>query len=321
MKKDFLPTEIIFATTGLCNLDCSHCYVKKTTEKLDISLASNFLKTCKASSISKIGFSGGEPLLYPQFIQEISKQAVDLDFLFDRIMTNGTWWNDTKNLCSTLESIYESGFDGKFGLSFDTFHGQSVEKISIFCQCLFETWNDGGILEIQSVEDKNNTEVILDLLQNLAKKLNCSLFIDSKAKGYTKLVTLKNENIFIPVFITKECFSSDDNTMWQDKKWFKEDYCQGPGNILFVHPDGNIAPCCGFANENEKLFIGNISQSYNQIMENAKKSFMINASHIEGLSKLRKKLIKQGFTFPGKTSNPCSFCDYICKNDFSKLKK
>ena len=319
MKRRFLPTEIIFATTGFCNLSCSHCYVKKTTEKLDISLANSFLKSCKDTSISKVGFSGGEPLLYPEFIQEISKQAVDLDLLFGRIMTNGFWWNDTKTLTATLKGIYKSGFDGKFGLSFDYFHGQSVDKITTFCESLFDIWNDGGILEIQSVEEKNSNQKLLDLLQNLAKKLNCSLSIDSKAKGYTKLVVIKNSHIFIPVYISEQCFSSEQSALWQDKKWFKEDYCLGPGNILFVHPNGKIAPCCGFANENKKLFIGDISESFEQIIKNAENSFMVSVSHIDGLSKVRKKLEKVGVVFPGKTKNPCGFCDYICKNDFSNL--
>ena len=153
-------------------------------------------------------------------------------------------------------------------------------------------------------------------MQNLAKKLNCSLSIDSKAKGYTKLVVIKNSHIFIPVYISEQCFSSEQSALWQDKKWFKEDYCLGPGNILFVHPNGKIAPCCGFANENKKLFIGDISESFEQIIKNAENSFMVRVSHIDGLSKTRKKLEKVGVVFQVKPKILVAFAIIFAKMIF-----
>ena len=71
----------------------------------------------------------------------------------------------------------------------------------------------------------------------------------------------------IPVYTLPQTFPSNDNRAWQAKRWFKDDYCEGPGNIFYVHSDGNIAPCCGFANENPQLFIGKITDSFETIFD------------------------------------------------------
>jgi hypothetical protein len=122
----------------------------------------------------------------------------------------------------------------------------------------------------------------------------------------------------IPVYHLPRTYTSDDPRAWQARRWFKEDYCEGPGQILYVHADGNIAPCCGFANENPALFIGTIKDSFETIMEKASTNPMIKICYEEGLSHYRRHGIKkslhsQGKKLPGKCSDICSFCDFVCK--------
>ena len=38
-----------------------------------------------------------------------------------------------------------------------------------------------------------------------------------------------------------------------DGEWFKEDYCEGPGQALIVTPKGEVKPCCGFASDLDQL--------------------------------------------------------------------
>ena len=68
--KGFFPTEIIFSTTNACNLNCPHCFVKKSSEKLDIQNAKDLIEECckfqdsntyssNFPFINKIGFTGG----------------------------------------------------------------------------------------------------------------------------------------------------------------------------------------------------------------------------------------------------------------------
>ena len=157
----FQPTEIIFASTNACNLHCEHCFVSRTSQKLSIENAKAFILSCKKttdSQIEKIGFSGGEPFLYFDFLLEITKFTVAQDLMFDQIMTNGDWWHTESELKQTLQNLYDAGYDGKFGLSWDTFHAQNEERMLTFIRQIQEYFGENSI-NIQTVKsDKGGKE-------------------------------------------------------------------------------------------------------------------------------------------------------------------
>lgn len=281
-KHFFNPTEIIFSATDACNLHCEHCFVSRSPNKLDIETAKKFISSCKGTSIDKIGFSGGEPFLYLDFLTQITKFAVENDFMFDQIMTNGIWWKDESDLSEKLQSVYDAGYDGKIGLSWDSFHNQNEEKIELFVKAVKELFGEDSI-NIQFVKNEAKPEWETKVDQ-FCEKLNVNLY---------KL---------------DQTFQGEDERGWKSKHWFKDDFCEGPGNIFFVHPNGKIAPCCGFANENEKLIIGNINQTYEEVMENADKNEFVKICFEKGLLKLAKKN-----KTPGKTKDICTACDFLCK--------
>ncbi|MCQ2592849.1 MAG: 4Fe-4S cluster-binding domain-containing protein [Treponema sp.] len=302
----FIPEEIIFAATDSCNLHCAHCYVNRNPQKLSIEEAKVFLKNCYDFSshpespckILKIGFSGGEPFLYMDFLLQIIPYAVSLDFLFDQIMTNGDWWKDEQDLQTKLQQIYDAGYDGKIGLSFDKFHNQSPERINTFIKCVQNLWGKDSI-SIQSVVEKGE-----NWWENKKNKKQCRHF------------NKKLEDKSITQFFLPQSLPSSDNRIWKSKKWFQEDFCQGPGQILYIHPNGKIAPCCGFANENPELFIGTIQDSLDTILKNAQNNPMISLCFEKGLSSLTET---PDASYPGKCDDICSFCDWICKD--YRLKK
>ena len=293
-EKGFYPSEIIFSVTNACNLHCQHCFVSRNPKKLDIEAAKKFLEGCVEASrenpelpkIEKIGFSGGEPFLYTEFILELTKTAVSLDLLFDQIMTNGDWWLDEASLSTTLHSLYEAGYDGKIGLSWDSFHGQSAERMEKFILTVQEIFGEEAI-NIQIVEG-GSLPLATPQLDFLVKHPE------------------------IKVYHLPQTYPANDESGWQAHHWFKEDYCQGPGNILYIHSDGNIAPCCGFANENRALFIGHITDSFEKVIEKASSNLLIKRCFEEGLSyyrhhELKKLLRAEGKKLPGKTSDICTF--------------
>ena len=301
--RTFLPTEIIFATTNACNLHCEHCFIERNPHKLEIADAVALIKSCveAGSEIDRIGFSGGEPFLYMDFLIEVTKATVAHDLMFDQIMTNGDWWRDETDLRATLQKLYDAGYDGKIGLSWDSYHGQSPERMETFIRIVQEIFGEGSV-NIQTVDMS---------LSGLTRQ--SAPDIDSRVKH-------GNDISFpdIPIYHLPRTYTSDDPRAWQSRRWFKEDYCEGPGHIFYVHADGNIAPCCGFANENPALFIGRITDSYETIMKNAAANPMLKICYEEGLSHyrrhgLKKSLHSQGKKLPGKCSDICSFCDYVCK--------
>ena len=311
-QRGFHPTEIIFAATNACNLHCEHCFIERNPHKLEITDAVALIESCveAGSEIDRIGFSGGEPFLYMDFLVEVTKAAIANDLMFDQIMTNGDWWRDEADLCEKLQTLYDAGYDGKIGLSWDSYHGQTTERMETFIRTVQEIFGEESI-NIQTVEMSLLHEFTSQTSQGLPRQ--SAPDIDSRDKH-------GNDISFpdIPVYHLPRTYTSDDPRAWQARRWFKEDYCEGPGHIFYVHADGNIAPCCGFANENPALFIGRITDSYEKIMQNAANNKMVKTCYEEGLSHYRrhglKKLLRtRNEKIPGKTGDICSFCDYVCK--------
>ena len=316
-SKGFHPTEIIFSSTTACNLHCEHCFINRTPRKLEIADAVRLIESCVEAGgqpepngtllpvIDRIGFSGGEPFLYMDFLIEVTKAAISHDLLFDQIMTNGDWWQNEADLAATLQKLYDAGYDGKIGLSWDSYHGQTTDRMETFIRTVQEIFGEDSI-NIQTVEEENKGGESLPLAR--------TSLLTTPSAGDTPTTPPAD----IPVYTLPRTYTSDDSRAWQARHWFKEDYCQGPGNILYVHADGNIAPCCGFANENPALFIGTIHDSFETIMQKAVANPMIKICYEEGLSHyrrhgLKKCLRSQGKKLPGTTGDICTLCDFVCK--------
>lgn len=333
-KHFFNPTEVIFSASDACNLLCPHCYVSRTPNKLSSEAAIAFLRSCKESSIcniDKIGFSGGEPFLYMDFLCTVIKAAVQMDFMFDQIMTNGDWWKDESDLANKLQQLFDAGYDGKFGLSWDIFHGQTRDRMETFAAAVHEIYGPDSLI-IQSVIPYDEGESLplahtrkhrLRLLTTpSSRRLKASAKTESSKVEPEIAIARNAQQDFhidnIPLYQLPQSFPGDDKRIWQSKKWFKEDYCEGPGQILYIHSNGNIAPCCGFANENPALFIGTIKDNFETVMEKADSNKMIKICYEKGLSKYRKQIKKmlhsQGKKIPGKCSDICGFCDFVMKN-------
>lgn len=319
----FFPTEIIFAPTSQCNLKCQHCYVNRNPVRIETSDAVKFIQSAKQNeecTVEKIGFSGGEPFLHQDFLESVIKESVNQGFMFDKIMTNGVWWKTEKELSESLRRIYDAGFDGKIGLSWDYFHAQEYEKIKTFVKKTLKTFGEES-LEIQSVVPYERKDAIfvrrddnriIKEIKRLARDLNLSV------KNYTNffskrgMILLEGKKALIHVYRTPQSFPCSDGRGWKSRKWFKEDFCASLGQILYIHPDGKIAPCCGFANEDKKLIIGNIRQTYDEVVLNAEVNPMIKLCFETGLLSLAEKLERNG-KLSRKTDDNCTFCDYVCK--------
>ena len=253
------------------------------------------------------------------------KASIDMDFMFDRIMTNGDWWKTKEDLRATLQKVYDAGYDGKIGVSYDSFHAQSEERIVTFIQTVWEIFGSDAV-EIQSVKGdtppypkESHTASIL-LTQNLAWKLSSLAsrlnltYEENISPSGRGIATLTGGEIFLPAYIQTESYQAKDDRAFKDKSWFEDDFCQSMGQILFVHATGDIAPCCGFANENPALFIGKITDSFDQILEKSQKNKMVQLCFEKGLSSKIRILKAEGHLPAGKTEDICTFCDFVMHN-------
>lgn len=320
----FNPEEVIFAPTGRCNLHCSHCRVNRGPAELAAADSIRFLDSCVEGGIERVGFSGGEPFLRLDFLVDVSKAAVERGLYFDRLMTNGDWWPDEQSLRSNLAAVYAAGFDGIIGLSYDSYHGQSPERVAAFMRAVFDTWGRKDAVEILSVIADDDKAFIADLA-SIAQLIGGRVEYSEEQRG-------EPERIVDSVWSARDASSPDDGSgliinivrsprsrsaeegAWTAASWFVDDYCAGPGNVFYVHPDGSIAVCCGFANENDDLIIGTIADTYDTLMKAAAARPKVCDCYDTGLATVRKKLEASGVRFPGKTDDMCFFCDYVSKH-------
>jgi len=304
----YRPKEILFSITGRCNLSCPHCDAVGPGRDLSVKSAERFIDQSFALGIRRIGFTGGEPFLSQDSMFSIIRQAVKKGMLFGNIMTNAVWYKNSGELKSALLKLRDSGYDGSLCISADVFHDQSVPKICRFIKTAINVFRRPDVVSIayaSGVRDAGTKKK----LQDIAKCLKAGLIGFGRGG-----CVIKNSALFIRLF--KISLSSVGRARhlkdpWTDK-WFKEDYCNGPGNIFFVEHNGDVKPCCGYATGSKRLTIGNINtDSVARIIAGANRNRFVNTVFSSGLSVIRDRLIKLGIEFPGKTDDHCFFCWYV----------
>ncbi len=317
----FKPEEIIFAPTSGCNLACSHCRVVRGPTRLSAPDAVAFLKKCRPHGIDRVGFSGGEPFLVPDFLCCVSRAAVDLDMTFDRLMTNAAWFDSEDQLRTTLSALHEAGYDGTFGVSADAYHGQAIGDLAAFFRAVFDIWGRKDGCEIIAVMDPDGS-VPAALFEDLAARLDGRLLREDGEPFSIVNEAFSNrsvesgdvsDSLMINIIRVPYSASADENA-WTASDWFEDDFCRGPGNVFYVHSDGRVAVCCGFANENPQLIIGDVRKDdYRSLMRRASSEPLVRACFADGLSATRARLEAAGRRFQGKTADTCFFCDFLAK--------
>lgn len=291
--RKFRAGEILFSPTTKCNLRCAHCGIKKYPKNLHKKTALKFLNECADIGIKRLGFTGGEPFLALDFLCAITKEAVRRKMFFSRIMTNGVWFKAKKELISALKRLFCAGYDGDICVSVDAFHKQNLQKVALFIKTTSEIWNRQDMVSIAAVKGALDSQT-KKRIKNLKRLLNARLFIKV---FYIELSPIGKAGVL--------------KNPWGNK-WFKDDFCQGPGNVFFVLPDGSVKPCCGYGNENKMLTIGNIKRDTPQeLLRNAEKNRFVFKIFRSGFHPIRRALEKSGIRFPGKTTNHCFFCYYL----------
>lgn len=172
------------ACTTRCNLDCVYCS-KKNSQILDLDpvLLNRTLEEAIDLGLKKVEFTGGEPLLYP-FFMEIARRLVERNVTV-LMVTNGTLLNleTAKKLADlgvgvgvSLSTLREDRFDGmsqKKGLI------QAVFNALQFLRASGYRPDKMPVLAIQSIASRDTLDE-LEELRNFALEQGC-MFIVNRA--------------------------------------------------------------------------------------------------------------------------------------------
>lgn len=82
------PRQVSIALTNRCDLACTHCYAPKSSHELPYDVVICWLAELDANGTLGVGFGGGEPTLYPRFV-ELCQHAVRETQLSVTFTTNG----------------------------------------------------------------------------------------------------------------------------------------------------------------------------------------------------------------------------------------
>jgi hypothetical protein len=278
-------------------------------DRLDVGVALRFLEGAHAYGIRTLGFTGGEPFLYPEFLHTLCRRAAALGFHFDKVMTNGVWHRDFAHLEEVLGRLAAAGFTGKLGLSVDKFHGIHTAKVADFCGTARRIFGRDNIVSLSYASRAPDRG--LEPVQTLARELNAVVEWSEVLGRYLlvapELTMTLNWNHLAPVERAERFTGGWDGT------WFAEDYCEGPGQALIVNPRGEVKPCCGFASDLDQLTIGNIhTDTVARIVRRARRHPYVGKVFRKGLTAIRDEILaRDPAALPGATSNHCYFCWYV----------
>jgi Iron-sulfur cluster-binding domain/4Fe-4S single cluster domain len=308
--RTFRPNYLSLCPSYQCNLTCAHCCVPiEWTDRLDTAIALRFLEDAHAYGIGILGFTGGEPFLFPEFLHTLCRRAAQLGFRFDKIMTNGVWFRDGAHLEAVLGELAAAGFTGKLGLSVDKFHGVHTARAAEFCRTARRAFGRDGILSLSyaSRQPDQGLEPVRVLAAELDAVVEWSPLLRRYLLVAPDLTMTLNWNHLAPVERAERLTGA-----W-DGHWFAEDYCEGPGQALIVNPRGEVKPCCGFASDLDQLTIGNIYRdTVRAIVRRARRHPYVGKVFREGLTAIRDEVLaRDPQALPGTTSNHCTFCWYV----------
>ncbi len=308
--RTFRPNYLSFAGTYQCNLNCAHCCVPiEWPDRLDISAAQRFLEDAHKQGIAVLGFTGGEPFLYPEFLFALCRRGVELGFRFDKIISNGVWHDDAAQLEHVLRELAATGYSGKLGLSVDKFHGRHTAKAAEFCRIARRVFQRDNIVSLSYASRRPDLglEPVHDLARELRAVIDWSEMLHRYLLVSDEMTIVLNWNHLAPVERAERFTGA-----W-DGEWFAEDYCEGPGQALIVTPRGEVKPCCGFASDLDQLTIGNIyHDSVRRIIRRARRHPYVGKVFREGLTAIRNEILAHDpQALPGATSNHCFFCWYV----------
>lgn len=128
MKK----SSLMFLYTNKCTAQCRHCCVEagpQRTEKLSPELIKPLLSGFYDYGIREICFSGGEPLLFIDELEEISEEIKRIGFR-QTVMTNAFWANSSAKARQYALRLKSMGIE-KVSLSTSKFHIEYIDFTNI----------------------------------------------------------------------------------------------------------------------------------------------------------------------------------------------
>jgi hypothetical protein len=118
-----------FFITGLCSSNCKHCSVKPKSfhnRHIDKDLAAAIVKrVTEKYNLDSVMTFGGEPLLFPDIVCAIHREARNAGVSTRQVITNGLWSRSGEETERIASDIAEAGVNNVL-VSVDAFHQEFI---------------------------------------------------------------------------------------------------------------------------------------------------------------------------------------------------
>ncbi|MEE9517707.1 MAG: radical SAM protein [Candidatus Adiutricales bacterium] len=250
-----------FLVTYQCSSNCRHCAVgnqSSSSGQLDADLAVRVLREVSLKyDLDSVMTFGGEPLLYPDVVCAVHKEAKALNIPARQIITNGYWTGDGDKTLEIARSLASAGVND-VSISVDAFHQEyiPIERVRRSVKALWEAglrgikWNPCWLVSEYDTNDYNlKTRAILNEL-----------------KGFLP-IEQGSGNVMEPQGRALDNFRSFFQTAsdWSGRSCGEMPYTGKPDDIrsLCVEPNGDIPVCGRLLGNAAETDINKILERYN----------------------------------------------------------
>ena len=270
-KNPFLFTFHI-ELTSKCNERCIHCYIPHECKNADIEydLMIKALNQCREMGVMNIVFSGGEPMLHPNFC-DFLRYAKDLDFNVT-ILSNLTLLND--EILSALKYRHSScvnvslySMDGRVHDAITTVEGSFFRtknnilrlidnNIAVQINCPVMKQNQAVFQDVILWGHEHKCAVILDYIimarsDRSVDNLECRL---TKEEIRPVLERILQNDVVVQANIKSSAYRSELSSEIIDPD---ERVCGVALSTICMVANGNVYPCAGW----QKYVCGNLNES------------------------------------------------------------
>ncbi len=309
---------LIFSVTEKCNIECKFCALGCSPKAEGYLSGDNMKKNIKSSlrlfDIRNVVFTGGEPLLYKNHVEEAISFA-KLKGLKTRIVTNGFWASTPEKAESVLLDLIKNGLS-EINVSVDDFHQEHIPlsnvknaieaslKFGLLIHLAHKTYpgSQSGKAtyenlinkEIKNIEGLSNEEII-------SEGITFSSGITVPIGRYADQVVLDDWKIYLPVNYEANCEALLDS--------------------ININADGTLSPCCGLFDKSTAMFRYSKIDDENleMILNSASKNVIYNWLAIKGPYQLRNLLLELNpeLEFSKEYYQNCQICNEIFNDEKS----
>jgi len=250
LGKYLVVDRIEFVVTYLCNSRCAHCQLtdeekgKTQPSHIDKDKSVDIVRKVSRKCVPKsIMTFGGEPLLYPEIVCAIHRQAKKNGIAVRDVITNGFWSTRAEKIEEIAQNLAKSGVN-EVSISVDCFHQEFVplkivkKAATSAVEAGIERvrWNPCWVVSKKHDNEYNRrTKAILQSLRNLKVEESEGNNVQPKGRARSSLAEFLPPRTLVP---KGKCGEMPYTELLDSVK------------AISIEPDGRVAVC-------EDFYIGN----------------------------------------------------------------